>query len=477
MSVSKEKMRILMVASEASPFAKTGGLADVLGSLPAALARLGDEVAVVLPRYRGIAPEERIWLDLPVLNGPHTYLANIGQTIHQGVRYLFVDIPPLYDRPGIYNEGGDNYADNHLRFAALCQAALAIARNIFRPDVFHVHDWQAGLLPMVLRETLAGDPTFLGARCVLTIHNLGYQGLFPAAAVGDLGIDRSLFRPNGAEFHGQLSFLQAGIVWADAVNTVSPTYGREIQTPEYGAGMDALLRSNAPKLSGILNGVDYDEWSPEVDHHLAANYSARDLAGKRACKRALLAEMGLPLDLERPLLGIVSRFADQKGIDLIAQAAPFGDAALVALGSGDPGLENSFRELAGTWPDQCAVRIGYDDGLAHRIEAGADIFLMPSRYEPCGLNQIYSLRYGTVPVVRSTGGLADTVDSDTGFKFRGATAADLAAAVEQALEAFENRTAWVKRMRLGMAQDFSWDASAKAYRELYVGQDGILRDG
>jgi starch synthase len=340
-----------------------------------------------------------------------------------------------------------------------------------------VHDWQAGLLPMLLRETLAGDPTFLGARCVLTIHNLGYQGLFPASAMGDLGIDRSLFRPGGAEFHGQLSFLQAGIVWADAVNTVSPTYAREIQTPAYGAGMDALLRANASKLSGILNGVDYDEWSPEVDRHLAANYSVSDLAGKRVSKRALLAEMGLPLDLEKPLLGVVSRFADQKGIDLIAAAAPFGDAALVALGSGDPALENSFRELARAWPEQCAVRIGYDDGLAHRIEAGADMFLMPSRYEPCGLNQIYILRYGTAPVVRSTGGLADTVDYTTGFKFRGATAADLTAAVGQALEEYQDRPVWTERMRRGMAEDFSWDASAKAYLELYAKRSHSLTPG
>lgn len=463
-----------MVASEASPFAKTGGLADVMGSLPAALARLGEEVAVVLPRYRGmeLPPENRIWQKLPVQVGPHAYLAGIDQALHQGVRYLFLDIPLLYDRPGIYNQAGADYPDNHLRFAALSQAAIGVARNIFRPDVFHAHDWQAGLLPMILRENLAGDPTFLGARCVLTIHNLGYQGLFPASARIDLGLDRSVFHDGGAEFHGQVSFLKAGIVWADALNTVSPTYAREIQTPEYGAGMDDLLRARAAKLSGILNGADYQEWNPETDRHLAANYSAFDLAGKRACKRALLEEMGLPLDLERPLLGVVSRFADQKGMDLVVEAfsgiAPFGDAALVALGSGDAALETSFRELALMWPEQCAVRIGYDEGLSHRIEAGADMFLMPSRYEPCGLNQIYSLRYGTVPIVRATGGLADTVDSDTGFKFRAATAAALSAAVEQALEAFQDREAWSRRMRLGMAQDFSWDASAKVYRQLYA---------
>lgn len=459
-----------MVSSEASPFAKTGGLADVLGSLPAALVRSGDEVAVVLPKYRGVevAPGGRIWEDLRVRVGPHTYFAGIDEIVRHGVRYLFVDIPVLYDRPGIYNEAGVDYPDNHLRFAALSQAAIGIARSIFRPDVFHAHDWQAGLLPLYVREYLTGDPTFMGTRCVLTIHNLGYQGNFPASVLTDVGLDAGVFHPEGAEFHGMVSFLKAGIVWADAVTTVSPTYAREIQTPEYGFGMDGLLRSRSAKLSGIINGVDYEEWNPETDGHLAANYSVRDLAGKRECKRAVLEEMGLPRDLEAPLIGIVSRFADQKGMDLVVAAAPLGRAALVVLGSGDTALETSFRQLAQWYPEQCAVRVGYDDGLAHRIEAGADIFLMPSRYEPCGLNQIYSLRYGTVPVVRSTGGLADTVESDTGFKFRAATSAALSAAVEGACEAFRDRKGWAKRVRLGMEQDFSWDASAKAYRELYA---------
>ncbi len=460
-----------MVASEAAPFAKTGGLADVLGSLPPALARLGDEVAVVVPRYRSVPVSEVApVLTLPVYVGGRVFQTAIHETMHHGVRYLFVDCPPLYDRPGIYGEAGGDYPDNHIRFALLNQAAIGVARRLFRPDVFHAHDWQAGLLPVYVRENLALDPTFSGVRCVFTIHNLGYPGNFPPGRVAEIGLPRALFHSEGLEFYGQLSFLKAGIVWADAVNTVSPTYAREIQTPEFGFRLDGLLRARAAKLSGILNGVDYEEWSPETDRRLPARYSGADLSGKRVCKAALLKEMGLPVDLERPVLGIVSRFAEQKGMDLVAAVAAdprLETATLVVLGSGDPSLETAFRELAETFPNRVAVRIGYDEGLAHLIEAGSDMFLMPSRYEPCGLNQIYSLRYGTVPVVRATGGLQDTVDSTTGFKFTGLAPADLAAAIASALDAFKDRPAWTARMRLGMAKDFSWDASAKDYQRLY----------
>jgi starch synthase len=463
--------RILMVASEAAPFAKTGGLADVMGSLPAALTRLGDEVAVLLPRYRTIsAPMDRIYENLPVRVGPRYFSMGIDQIVRQGVRYLFADCPPLYDRAGIYNEAGVDYPDNHIRFAALCQAAIEVARRIFRPDVFHAHDWQAGLIPVLLRENFAGDPTFFGSRSMLTIHNLGYQGNFPASALADLDLAPSLLHMEGLEFFGGLSFLKAGIVWADAVTTVSPTYAREIQTPEFGFGLDGLLRSRAGKLSGILNGVDYQEWNPETDRYLTANYSARDLSGKRAAKLALLAEMGLAPDADRLLLGIVSRFAHQKGMDLVAEAFAelrTEDFAMATLGSGDAPLEAAFQAMAAAQPDRFAIRIGYDDRLAHRIEAGSDIFLMPSRYEPCGLNQIYSLRYGTVPLVHATGGLDDTVEKETGFKFTVLSAANLAAAIREALAAFADRKAWTARMRLGMAKDFSWEASAAQYQTLY----------
>jgi starch synthase len=461
-------VKILMVASEATPFAKTGGLADVMGSLPAALVRLGDQVGVVLPKYRvaETTGAEPVWLAMPLWVGPHAYPVDIYRLIHRGVHYFFVDCPPLYDRLEIYG----SYPDNHIRFALLSQAALGIARNIFRADVLHTHDWQTGLVAPYLRTTFAGDPTFFGLRTLLTIHNLGYQGNFPAAALADLGLDPGLYNPDGLEFWSYVSYLKAGIVWSDAINTVSPTYAREIQTPEYGFGMDGLLRIHSRKLSGILNGVDYEEWNPETGPHQVVHYSARDLSGKLASKKALLAEMGLPPDAERPLLAIVSRFADQKGFDLVEGIAAWladQDVAMVALGSGQKKFEEMFQQLAVLRPDKFAVRIGYDDGLAHRIEAGADMFLMPSQYEPCGLSQIYSLRYGTVPIVRATGGLDDTVDETTGFKFVEYTPEDLQEAIERALEAFTHPESWIAQMRRGMAKDFSWDTSATAYQRLY----------
>ncbi len=463
-----------MVASEAAPFVKTGGLADVLGSLPEALVRQGDEVVVVVPRYRAalIDSSERIWHRMPLSVGPHNFTVAIDQVIRQGVRYLFIDCPPLYDRPGIYNEQNIDYPDNHVRFALLNQAAIGIARYIFRPDIFHAHDWQAGLLAPYLRSTLAGDPTFFGTKCILTIHNLGYQGNFWAVRMQEIGLDPVLYHMEGMEFNGMISFLKGGIVFSDAVTTVSPTYAREIQTPQYGFGFDGLLRSRSHKLSGILNGVDYVQWDPETDPYLPAHFSAAHLTGKTECKRQLLEEMGLPVDIERPLIGIVSRFADQKGFDLLAEiAAPLAEenVALAILGSGEKKFEDMFRHFAAARPDKFGVRIGYDNALAHRIEAGSDMFLMPSLYEPCGLNQIYSLRYGTVPIVRATGGLDDTVDGSTGFKFGPYSPVALAGAIGEALHAWQYRDAWNERMRLGMARNFSWEASAAEYRKLYAG--------
>jgi starch synthase len=512
-----------MVTSEASPYVKTGGLGDVLGALPAALVERGEEVAVVLPRYRmaEIPAVDRIWHAMPLWVGSHAFTAAIDLLVSDGVRYYFVDCPPLFDRSGIYGDHSGQfegeYPDNHLRFGLLNRAALEIARHIFKTDIFHCHDWQAGLLAPYLRA-LEGDPTFFGVKTILTIHNLAYQGIFRASALGDLGLDRSLFHPGGLEFYGNVSFLKAGIVWSDKITTVSPTYAREIQTPEYGAGLDGVLRSRADKVAGILNGVDYREWDPRYDPHLAAPYWLDNLAGKAACKRALLQEMfpdlvqdkiGLRDDLKpadsalfnslpedsipvskhdsdgvetRPLIGIVSRLAAQKGFDMfleIATEVMEEGVAFAVLGSGDAALENAFRGLAQQWPDRFGVRIGYDNALAHRIEAGADMFLMPSRYEPSGLNQMYSLRYGTVPIVRATGGLEDTIDGSialgdpingpTGFKFHGLTPEALLETIRTALKEWRNRDAWAGRMRRGMAKDFSWGASAAKYQELYRG--------
>jgi starch synthase len=407
---------------------------------------------------------------MPLTVGARSFVVAIDQVERQGVRYLFVDCPELYDRPGIYNEAGADYPDNHIRFALLNQAAIGIARQIFQPDILHAHDWQAGLVATYIRETYADDPALVNVKCVLTIHNMGYQGIFPGTVLPEIGLTPAQFHPDGLEFWGQVNFLKAGIVWADAINTVSPTYAQEIQTPEFGFGLDGVLRGRAGKLTGILNGIDYAEWNPEDDPHVPYHFSARKLTGKPFAKFALLREMNLPLIERRPLLGIVSRFAYQKGFDLVEAIAPMlveQNLFLAVLGSGDPHFETLFRRLADEYPDKVAVRIGYDNGLSHRIEAGSDLFLMPSRYEPCGLNQMYSLRYGTIPVVRSTGGLEDTVDDTTGFKFAEYAPGALWDTIQRALAEWEHRKPWRERMRRGMTRDFSWDASAAGYQQLY----------
>jgi starch synthase len=461
-----------MISSEAAPLAKTGGLADVVGALPAALRSFDDDVAVVIPRYGSIdlTTARRVYDHLPVFLGGARYDTSIYQAPEEFPFYL-VDCPPLFDRPGFYGEAGIDYPDNHIRFAVFARAALGVARNLFRPDILHCHDWQSGLVPAYLQSTFSTDPTFLGVKTLFTIHNLGYQGLFPAIALADAAIDPALFHPGGLEFFGNVSYIKAGIAFADALNTVSPTYAREIQTPEYGFGLDGALRARSDVLTGILNGVDYREWSPDVDQLIPSRYSVDDLSGKRVCKAQLLQEFGLPAEaLDQPLIGIVSRFTPQKGTDILAEVAAEIVAEgmyLVALGSGDPEYEDFFRRMQAQHPGRISVQIGFDNGLAHRVEAGSDIFLMPSRYEPCGLNQMYSLRYGTVPVVRATGGLNDTIDEGTGFKFVEYSGRALLGAVRDAAQAFSDPVGWVKMVRRGMQQDFSWTASAGAYSGLY----------
>ena len=467
-----------MVVSEATPFCKTGGLADVAGALPAALRERGEDVAVVLPQYLDLklpVPPREVWRDLAIRVGPRLFTADIYGTEHGGATFYFVACPALYGRHGIYSGPAGDFLDNHVRYAALSLAALGVARHLFRPQVLHCHDWQAALAPVYMRTAFAGDPTFMGIRTVLTIHNLGYQGRFPGATMGELGLDPGLFNPEGLEFYGDVNFLKGGIAFSDSITTVSQKYAEEIQTPENGFGLDGFLRARADRIQGIVNGVDYADWNPETDRRIARNYSADDLSGKVECKRALIAEMGLPAEaMGRPLIGIVSRFAGQKGFDLveeIAQAIADEDVSVAILGSGEARFEDSFRRFASARPDRFAARIGYDDGLAHRIEAGADLFLMPSRYEPCGLNQIYSLRYGTPPVVRATGGLDDTIDDTiedgTGFKFREYTGAGLLGAIREALAAYRDAEGWAARMRRGMKKDFSWKVSAGKYANLY----------
>jgi starch synthase len=394
----------------------------------------------------------------------------VFRAVVRDVPYYLLDCPPLYERDGLYGNAAGDYPDNYLRFAMLARAALTFVRHAYRPEILHCHDWQATLVPIYIHTMFANDPTFMGMKTVLTIHNLGYQGIYPAGALPKIGLDPSLLSPDRLEYFGQVNLLKGGLVYADALTTVSRTYAREIQTPELGFGLDAILRSRSDALSGILNGVDYTQWDPATDPLIATHYTIDDLSGKRACKADLLREFGLSDNLDRPLIGMVSRFAAQKGFDLIQQAAGelmAEDAGLVALGTGDPVYEQFFRELAGRHPDRVGVRIAYDDLLAHKIEAGSDLFLMPSLYEPCGLNQIYSLRYGTVPVVRATGGLDDTVDEETGFKFREYSARGLMGCIRAALAAFGDRERWASRMRAGMRKDFSWNASAAEYSALY----------
>lgn len=470
--------RIMMISSEATPWAKSGGLADVLGALPAALAALGHAVSIVIPRYQRApaAPARRIADRIPVEMGGGNRLVDFWQLPSEsappGVSVYFVDDPGLYGRDGLYGDIYGEFGDNHLRFAMLSKAALEVARRYFPTDVFHCHDWQAGLLPVYLKESIAVDPAFLGTRTLMTIHNLAYRGIFPRGVMREISLPDRLFRTDLIEFWGRISLLKAGLVYADALSTVSPKYAQEIQTLDQGEGLDGLLRARSASLTGILNGVDYKVWDPGTDRFLPAHYTVADLAGKRECKRALIAEVGLKeAAMDRPLLGIVSRFADQKGFDLVREMAwPLfwnDDVYLVVLGNGEKRYEEMFGHLSSHFPGRVALRIGFNEGLAHRIEAGADIFIMPSRYEPCGLNQMYSLRYGTVPVVRATGGLDDTVDSSTGFKFHDYNEHALLNTIRAACRAWEDDESWQEMMVRGMRKNFSWAASAAEYSRLY----------
>jgi starch synthase len=466
--------KILMVASEATPFAKTGGLADVVGALSATLKAQGEDVAVLMPRY-GHMPIQGlpcVYQDLSVWFGPDSsYRANVYRAVEREVPYFLVDCPALYARDGLYGDGPGDYPDNDVRFAVLARVALTIVRHVYRPDIIHCHDWQTALTSIYARTLFGLDPTFLGLPVVLTIHNLGYQGLFPPQDLPRIGLDKTLFTPDCLEFFGKVNLLKGGILTCDAVTTVSPTYAREIQTPELGFGLDGVLRSRSGAVTGILNGADYTDWDPATDRYLAAQYTPQDLEGKRVDKADLLAAFDLPPErIERPLLGMVSRLVEHKGLDLIEEAAGellSEDVTLVVLGTGDPRYEQFLTRLRDETPEQVGVKIAYDEALAHKIEAGADIFLMPSQYEPCGLNQMYSLHYGTAPVVRATGGLDDTVDETTGFKFRPYTAAAFLKAVRAALAAWSQPQRWAAMMRAGMAKDYSWNASAGQYRELY----------
>ena len=472
-------MKILFVASEAAPFVKTGGLGDVIGALPPALAKRGHELMVVLPKYSAIDSAQfrdtgrRVEVALPGLNASAQVYVYVPA---ERLRYVFLQ-NPYYDRKELYGEGGSDYRDNHKRFAILCAGALEAARQQgFEPDAIHAHDWQAALVPLILKRGWAGRPAPLRARCIFTIHNLAYQGVFPREAMNELSLPADLFNPDALEFYGQLSLIKAGLVFADKLTTVSPTYAKEIvQSPETGAGLEGLLRHRAADLSGIMNGVDYDRWSPSTDPLIEQRYSAADTSGKTVCKAAVQRDLGLTVDGEAMLCGAIGRLVHQKGYDIIARALPEmmkRKVQVALLGMGDAALEQEFTRLAEKYPGRVSMQLRFDDRLAHRMEAGSDVFLMPSRFEPCGLNQLYSLRYGTLPLVHAVGGLADSISEGPlgwGFRFDEESPAGLVQALDRALALFRDPRGWSAAMQRAMARDHSWDRAAEQYEALYKG--------
>ena len=473
-------MNIVMVAPEAHPHAHTGGLAEVAAALPQALGRMGHRVTVIIPRYRDVeVAGTRAQTATVVLGGRPVDVTFYTGEPRAGVTPVFVDVPDLFDRDGLYTSGGRDYPDNAWRFAVFSRAALEYPRlRGDRPTVIHAHDWQTGMVPVFQKMQFSDDPVIGRVPVVFTIHNLAFQGVFPPTTLPAVGLGWEVMDMQALEYWGQVSYIKGGINFSERITTVSPSYAREILTPELGFGLDGALQRRAGDLRGILNAIDVDRWDPARDGLIEASYTADDLSGKATAKQVLLRSVGLPADtaaLARPVIGLISRLTEQKGLDLLAAAADelmAFDVAWVLLGSGNGEYEDLWRGLAARYPDRVSTTIGFEERLAHRIEAGADMFLMPSRYEPCGLNQLYSLRYGTLPIVHATGGLEDTVRdvperNPNGFKFREFTPAGLVGAVERALQLFRDPGEWKRRQQAGMRDDHSWDVSAREYVKVY----------
>ncbi|MCQ9206266.1 MAG: glycogen synthase GlgA [Omnitrophica bacterium] len=465
-------MNVLYASAEVAPFAKTGGLADVAGSLPKALTTLGCRVAVLMPFYkcvRGMGLDAR-----PFKIEEFDFLKHS----EDGVEYVFLVNDRYYDRENLYSEPHGDYADNDMRFSHFSKAIAAFAaQSDFKPDIINLNDWQTGLVPIYLKLRSSDIKT------VFTIHNIGYQGLFGKDALERIGIPRKFYNIDGIEYYGKISFLKAGIVYATALTTVSHGYSKEIITQEFGCGMDGILRTRLADLHGIVNGADYAVWDPSIDKHIKINYTAESIDKKDECKKDLIKVAGLPDEVRsRPLIGVISRLAEQKGIDLLVDAAEdiidLG-ASMIILGTGDEKYNDLCRRIANAHPQYIASHVRFDNELAHKIEAGSDMFAMPSRYEPCGLNQLYSFKYGTLPVVRATGGLEDTIidlcadrEKGNGIKFYNATKADLVDAIGRAIELYKDKAAWKTIQKRIMGLDFSWKASALHYKELYEKLDG-----
>ncbi|MGH7824782.1 MAG: glycogen synthase GlgA [Candidatus Binatia bacterium] len=470
-----------MISSEIGPFAKTGGLADVVEALAKTLERRGQELCLVMPAYRsvlngGFALEETE-NKLSVRVSDRLVEATVLKgRLGNGIVVYFIRAGRYFDRDGLYSTPAKDYSDNAERFVFFSRAALEVLRG--QPtDILHCHDWQAALAIFFLRAQERLYPELRSAKTVFTIHNLGFQGLFPETDWHLLNLERHWFAPPHLEFHGKINFLKGGLIFADKITTVSPTYAQEIMTAEQGFGLEGVLRERAPDVTGILNGVDYDLWNPESDRFLPAHYNVRDLSGKRECKRQLRRCVGLPDISGAPVIGIVSRLTAQKGFDLVEKAlAPLlgREIQLVVLGTGERRYEKFFTNLSVRYPQKAAARIGFDEPLAHQIEAGSDFFLMPSLYEPCGLSQMYSLKYGTIPIVRAVGGLKDTVedydpakDAGTGIVFAPYEAAALENALNRALQVYADKSGFAALRERAMSKDYSWDRSAATYSSLY----------
>jgi starch synthase len=482
-------IKVLFVSPEVVPFAKTGGLADVAGSLPQALKKLGCDVRLVLPLYRmvrqGNFPLKKRLADLPVRLGGRELAVEIYESeLAEGLPVYFVERDEFFDRSYLYGTPRGDYFDNDQRFTLFCNAVLALAEALpFQPDLFHGHDWQAGLIPALLHFRRRRDPFWAGTASLFTIHNIAYQGLFEPDILPLAGLPWEAYSPSGLEYYGAVNLLKSGIVYSQIINTVSRKYSQEIQTGEYGYGLEGILTYRRADLFGIVNGVDYESWNPQTDPLIAAAYAPDRLQGKEACKADLLREFNLaPEQGARPVLGVISRLADQKGFDLLAAVMDRllqQEISLVILGTGEEKYHKLFSELAAKHPRKIGLRLAYDNALAHKIEAGSDMLLMPSRYEPCGLNQIYSLKYGTIPIVRATGGLDDTIipfdretKRGTGFKFHEYRADDFWQTLAEALAVYRNADQWQTLMRNAMAADYSWENSAREYVRLY----GLARE-
>lgn len=478
-------MRILLAASEVVPFAKTGGLADVVGALPLALENLRYEIAIVMPRYKTVQNSKFQILPLHQikLQGgiPQSNLNNYGgkrlkegisySVVGKGIKVYFVENDTYFCRDGLYGDKQGDYKDNLDRFSYYCKRTLELLKEInFKPDIIHVHDWQSALIPVYLKTIYASDPFYKDIKTVLTIHNIGYQGLFPKDEFPKLGLEWSVFNMDMLEFYDKVNILKGGIVFSDIINTVSPTYSNQIQTREFGYGLEGVLAKRRDSLFGILNGLDYSIWNPQADKFIAKNYAIKEIQDKYKNKQDLQKICKLPAKADVPLFGIVSRLAEQKGFDLLSDAMEAickMDLQLIILGTGDLKYHIMLENIVKKYPKIISLQLKFDDALAHKIYAGSDIFLMPSKYEPCGLGQMISLRYGTIPLVFKTGGLADTVTEDNGFVFDKYKKEDLLKTIKKAIQAFKNKKKWSLLIKRAMQCNFSWEESAKKYLRLY----------